>query len=65
MPGDVQQPGEQGPHPIWVDIGRALRRRYDRYLHLPMPEQLIALLARLDARDQQGVSSGSAGATEA
>jgi hypothetical protein len=60
MPGEAQrQAGEADRNTIWVDIGRGLTRMYDAYLRSPMPEQLLALVARLDAREQQGMSSGS------
>ncbi len=40
-----------GPgNPIWVDIGRALARRYEGYLRLPLPEHLMELVRRLDPK---------------
>jgi len=59
MPGNSRQADAPDRNPLWVDIGRGLTRMYDDYLHSPMPERLAALLARLDAPEQQGMSSGS------
>jgi hypothetical protein len=60
MPGKAQpQAGEADGNTVWLDIGRGLTRMYDAYLRSPMPEQLLALVAQLDAREQHGISSGS------
>ena len=60
MPGEAQpQAGDADRKTIWVAIGRGLTRMYDAYLRSPMPKQLLALVAQLDAREQEGMSSGS------
>ena len=39
------------PRPQWAD---GLRKLYDSVVEEPLPDDLMALLARLDSDDQQG-----------
>lgn len=57
MSGDTRQISEENS--VLVQIGRHLARMYEGYLNNPLPERFLALLARLDEREQDDSSAAS------